>query len=102
MNYDKIVNILIDREGYAPERARIVASECEKLSPELLKLFNKWLNDPNEKLDYVTQGYSLSEMINKRELKYPAALLDMDWLIKEPTKARPVIDSFMAGKNTNE
>lgn len=95
MNKENIISILINREGYDPERAKLVAAECMNMSPELMTLFNDWLDNRGDHFDYEAQGYKLSDMIRTRGLKYPAALLDMDWLIKEPEKAKPVIDSLM-------
>lgn len=95
MDKNNVIKILTGREGYTPKRAILLANECQNISEELLPLFEKWLQDASTKEDFTVQGYSLLNMMQQREMHYVAALLDMDWLIKEPEKAKPVIDSFM-------
>lgn len=95
MDKNNVIKILTEREGYTQKRAKLLASECQNISEELLPLLERWLQDASIKEDFVIQGYSLLNMMQQREMHYLAALLDMDWLIKEPEKAKPVIDSFM-------
>lgn len=95
MNKENIVKILTEREGYTQKRAILLMKECQNMSKELIPLFDKWLHEASAKEDFTTQGYSLLTMMQQRKMHYLAALLDVDWLIKEPEKAKPVIDSFM-------
>lgn len=95
MDKNNVTKVLTEREGYTQKRAVLLANECQNISEELLPLFEKWLQDASVKEDFIVQGYSLLNMMQQREMHYLAALLDMDWLIKEPEKAKPVIDSFM-------
>ena len=95
MDKNNVTKVLTEREGYTQKRAVLLANECQNISEELLPLFEKWLQDTSVKEDFTVQGYSLLNMMQQREMHYLAALLDMDWLIKEPEKAKPVIDSFM-------
>lgn len=95
MDKNNITKILTEREGYTQKRAVLLASECPNMSEELRPLFEKWLQDASVMEDFNTHGYSLLNMMQQRGMHYLAALLDMDWLIKEPEKAKPVIDSFM-------
>jgi hypothetical protein len=95
MDKNNVTKVLTEREGYTQKRAVLLANECQNISEELLPLFEKWLQDASVKEDFTVQGYSLLNMMQQREMHYLAALLDMDWLIKEPEKAKPVIDSFM-------
>ena len=64
---DQIKNILISR-GYTEKQALAVI-------PELLKM------------DDTVEGFKLSELNQKFDMTYPAALLTIDWLIKEPERA---------------
>jgi hypothetical protein len=95
MDKNNVTKVLTEREGYTQKRAVLLANECQNISEELLPLFEKWLQDASVKEDFTVQGYSLLNMMQQREMHYLAALLDMDWLIKEPEKTKPVIDSFM-------
>lgn len=95
MDKKNVTEILTEREGYTQKRAVLLASECQNMSEELRPLFEKWLQDASVMEDFNTHGYSLLNMMQQRKMHYLAALLDMDWLIKEPEKAKPVIDSFL-------
>lgn len=95
MDKNSITKILTEREGYTQKRAVLLSNECQNLSRELNPLLEQWLQDSDVKIDFTIQGYSLLDMMSRRKMQYLAALLDIDWLIKEPDKAKPVIDSFM-------
>ena len=47
-------------------------------------IFDKWLEDADGTEDYEAHGFSLSGMMEKYKMTFPAALLTMDWIIKEP------------------
>lgn len=49
--------------------------------------FEKWVQNESDIIDYGTNGYSVRQLMEERGMAYPAALLTMDWLIKEPKKA---------------
>lgn len=95
MEINDIIKTLTEREGYSQKRAILLANECQNLSVELLPLLDSWLQDAENKGDFNIQGYGLLNMIQHRGMNYMAALLDVDWLIKEPEVAKPVIASFM-------
>ncbi len=95
MDKNNVTKILVEREGYTEKRAILLANECQNISEELRPLFEKWLQNASDMGDYTTHGYNLLNMMQQRGMHYLAALLDMDWLLKEPEKAKPVIDSFM-------
>lgn len=63
----------------------MVATELTKVSPSLQKLVRKWI--AGEQLDYSSNGYSVFGLMKSRRMTYPAALLTIDWIIKEPDKA---------------
>ena len=50
-----------------------------------------WL-DQEEETDFQIEGFKLSELKQKFDMTYPAALLTMDWLIKEPELATKSIN----------
>lgn len=95
MDKNTIICILANREGYTEKRAIILANECLSLSTELKPLLERWLQNADDKGDFSIYGYSLLKMMQQGNLKFVAALLNMDWLIKEPEKALPVIKSFI-------
>lgn len=84
-----IQDILIER-GCPEKQAILVASNLQTLDPTLKDGLQSWLADQTEK-DYFIEGFLLSELKQKFDMTYPAALLTMDWLIKEPELAKKSI-----------
>ena len=84
-----IQDILIER-GYPEKQAILVASNLQTLAPTSKAGLTSWLADQTE-TDYLIEGFKLSELKQKFDMTYPAALLTMDWLIKEPELAKKSI-----------
>lgn len=82
---EEIKNILISR-GYTEKQALAIAPELLQIDNSLQKGFRYWLVS-EEETDYIVEGVKLSELKHKFDLTYPAALLTIDWLIKEPERA---------------
>lgn len=76
--------------GYNPKTADIVANELMKVSPKLLSCVNEWLS--GDEVDHECNGYSIKSLMDSRQMTYPAALLTIDWLIKEPEKAKKSLE----------
>ena len=98
MERKSIISILVGREGYNTNAAIVAAHEAKTLSIDLIPLFEAWLQDASNKQDYTAEGISLLDMQNKTKSTYLAALLNMDWIIKEPEKAIPAINSTISCK----
>lgn len=82
---ENISNIL-QKRGYSEKQSARVAAELQDINDSLKSHLNKWLVSEEES-DYHAEGFSLLELKRKFEMTYPAALLTMDWLIKEPENA---------------
>ena len=82
---DNISSILQER-GYSEKHSVKVAADLQNIDDRLKILLNKWLVSEEENDCYV-EGFSLLELKRKFDMTYPAALLTMDWLIKEPENA---------------
>lgn len=80
-----IENILIQR-GYNQEDAASVAADLANVSDCLKAVLDKWLLDGSES-DYEAEGYTILGLKEQFEMTYPAALLSIDWIIKEPDEA---------------
>ena len=72
--------------GYNEEQAKIAMEKLYNISSSLTQGLNEWANNGNE-MDYTIEGIKLSDLKLQYKLTYPAALLTMDWLIREPEKA---------------
>ncbi|WP_317346214.1 hypothetical protein [Phocaeicola plebeius] len=86
MEKNYIYNVLTKR-GYDEYSARLVAAELTMLHKPLDVYLEKWIQNESVIIDYDANGYSVKQLMEERGMAYPAALLSMDWLIKEPIKA---------------
>ena len=84
-----IQDILIER-GYPQKQAISIASDLQAIDPALQNGLQSWLADQTE-TDFLIEGFKLSDLTQKFDMTYPAALLTMDWLIKEPELAKKSI-----------
>lgn len=82
-----VYKTLLER-GYDEKTARMVLPDLLDLSEPLKNLLKAWLENEKQQSDYAVAGFTVSEMQNERGMNYPAALLTMDWLMKEPEKAK--------------
>ena len=83
---NRIYTALIDN-GYTEKSANCVLEELLHLSYPLDTYLAEWINNGNCK-DFIFDEFSVCDFQKKRRMNYPAALLTMDWLIKEPEKAK--------------
>lgn len=82
----EILEILMQR-GYTQRNASLVADEMVNIAPQLQQYLEAWLMDKSYNENYEVGKYSLKRLQEERRMNYPAALLTMDWLIKEPEAA---------------
>lgn len=86
---DNIYQILVER-GYEECQAKMVERNLQSLDLSLKRNLEEWLISEKE-LDYNAHGMSLLDIMNRFSMKYPAALLTMDWVIKDPQTAMEAI-----------
>ena len=82
----EILEILMQRE-YTQRNASLVAEEMVNIAPQLQQYLEAWLMDKSYNENYEVGEYSLKRLQEERRMNYPAALLTLDWLIKEPEAA---------------
>lgn len=82
---EKIKQVLLER-GYTDKQANTVINDLLAMDESLKEGFSLWMKSEKE-TDYTIKGITLSELKKKFGMTYPAALLTMDWVIKEPKKA---------------
>ena len=85
MDKVKIVETLKQR-GYDEKSANLVANDLLELKSPLDKYLQEWIDDGIIR-DFKTNNYSITCLMKDRSMTYPAALLTIDWIIKEPDKA---------------
>mgnify|MGYP003466774528 CR=1 FL=1 len=90
MKTEEIKELLVAR-GYSQKNAGLVALEIKTLEPSLIPLWEKWVANANSCENCEAEGYSIKFFMEKQRMTYPAALLTIDWLIKEPNKAKEAL-----------
>jgi len=88
---EKIIEKLIS-VGYPENAAKMTAKELSQIDNSLIAALNLWFQ-ADEETDMTIEGFTLSELKTKHKMSYPAALLTIDWLIKEPEIATKAITS---------
>ncbi len=89
MNKEILVDKLLSL-NYPVIQAPQVADELLTIDDSLAQLLKNWI-DKSVEADVNIEGFSLLDLKNKYNMTYPAALLTMDWLLKEPQIALKAI-----------
>lgn len=89
MTLQKISNALLSK-GISNRDSEILAKNLISMDERLLPLLSLWIERGVES-DFESNGISIRALMDERKLQYQAALLTMDWIIKEPTVAIEVI-----------
>lgn len=82
---EKIKQVLLER-GYTDKQVNTVINDLLAMDVSLKEGFSLWIESEKE-TDYTIKGITLSDLKKKFNMTYPAALLTMDWVIKEPKEA---------------
>lgn len=77
---------ILKKRGYAEKQAKSAATELALIDPRLKEALGRWLEDETE-TDFSVEGFSILGLKEKYEMTYPAALLSIDWILKEPELA---------------
>ncbi len=89
MKKEEIIHILIDNH-YPEVQAEGVACELMAIDEQLVPLLENWTKNKEES-DYSVDCFSLMGLKKQYSMSYPAALLSIDWLIKDPLTAKQAI-----------
>lgn len=88
-----INELLMERLGYTSHEADMLADDLCKLQPELVPLLERWICEGIECDSTMFYGYSIDTLCSSSKMNFIAALLTLDWLLREPEKALPIIQS---------
>jgi len=84
---DYIISRLADEFGYPAEGAHLVADKLAACAGEVQASFHKWWTTGHLDVLEVEQ-YTVQRLMNEHGMNPVAAFLTLDWLIREPEKAR--------------
>ena len=91
MNNQNIEKTLVERCKYTEKQAALIANELMLIDTTLNPLLNKWIEEGIES-NYSVKEFTLCDIQSKYNMTYPAALLTIDWLIKDPKVATEAIE----------
>jgi hypothetical protein len=81
---------LTEKLDYPPPGAQLVADKIERLHSDLREPFELWWNT-GEVPTVEVEGYTVARLMTDHGLKPLAALLTLDWLLREPETAQATI-----------
>lgn len=90
MNSQYIEKTLVERGEYTESQAALITKDLMQIDSMLMPSLSKWIKDGVE-TDFSVEGFTLYGIKSKYNMTYPAALLTMDWLVKEPNIAKEAI-----------
>lgn len=89
MDRTKIKEILIG-ECYPEFMIESTTDKIVRFTPEVKKVFKEWCSN-NESFDFSVEGFSFCDLVTKWGMKPVGAFITLDWLIREPEKAKEVL-----------
>ena len=91
MTNQNIEKSLVERCKYTEKQASLLVKELMQVDLRLIPVLNKWVDDGIE-TDFNVCGFTLLEIKSRYNMTYPAALLTIDWLVKDPKVATEAIE----------
>ena len=90
---ENIRELLMSRFGYSEQDTCVLCNDLEQLDQALVPVLTKWIKDGECSDSTEYSGYSINSLCTEYEMNFIAALLTLDWIIKEPEQAIPAIKS---------
>lgn len=87
----ELISRLTSELGYPLHSAELMADKVERIQPELREPFERWW-DTGELPRVEVEGYTVARLMEERGLNPLAALMTLDWLLREPELARATIE----------
>lgn len=81
-----IEGILVNELQYSDHVAKTTARDLLNLHPQLKPALDQWVKN-RETTDITIESFSTPALMADKGFTYPAALIAMDWLLKEPEMA---------------
>ena len=81
-NFEFLKNV-----GYPEGIGKKLAADLDDLSPELKPLWQAYTENKENQGDFTVGDFSIRKLVDKDGLNYIAAILTIDWFIKDPQAA---------------
>ena len=86
---------ILSELGYPEKLVPEIAGDLSELSPQLSPLWDAYRANHEDIRDYSFAGHSIMGLMRDRGFNFVAAILTMDWLLKDPSKASELINQEM-------
>ena len=87
--------LLVERLGYSEQDVPLLESQLKGLHELLLPLYQRWVETGQSSDSRQYEGYSLNSLQADYGMNFIAALLTLDWLLKEPEQARQALRHYI-------
>ena len=88
---EDLVPRLMSEFHYSERGARLVAEDMARCAPQIRSIFVRWWRE-GEIEDTTICGYTIERLRSEHGMNVVAALLTLDWLIKDPTEAQASLE----------
>ena len=84
---ERINEILVQKEGYSPRSAESTANDLENIKDsEIYQALIRWI-ESGKKTNVARGSFSCRQLMADLGMKYPAALIFLDWYCEDPKTA---------------
>ena len=90
---EKIRKLLMIRFGYSEQEVCMLSDDLKHLEQALVPLLTKWVTEGSCSDAAEYSGYSIDSLRSQFDMNFIAALLTLDWIIKDPEQALPALKS---------
>lgn len=81
---------LLENKGYHGADAEMMSRELSRIDKRFNSAVEAWLQTGVE-TEYEISGVKLSDLVREFKMTYAAAILTMDWVLREPEEAKEAI-----------
>ncbi len=87
MDAQVVIARLESEFGYPSAGARLIADKLAAATPEVRAAFIDWW-ETGKLPAFAVEGYTANRLVEEHSMRPIAALLTLDWLIREPEQAK--------------
>lgn len=74
------------KRGYTQKQALLLSKELKDIDERLKPALDNWMKDETE-TEFMAEGFTILGLKQQYDMTYPAALLSIDWILKDPNNA---------------
>lgn len=90
---EDIKAIILSRFGCSEQDAAHIISKLGQMDKTLVPMLERWARDMEYSNTEEYSGYSVDSLQRDYGMNFVAALLTIDWIIKDPQKAIPALQA---------